>query len=31
MFFLLSGILSLAALLLLPLIARARPRPADDA
>ncbi len=30
LFFLLSGILSLAALLFLPLIGRARPRPADD-
>jgi PAT family beta-lactamase induction signal transducer AmpG len=30
MFFLLSGVLSLAALLLLPLIARAKPRPIDD-
>jgi PAT family beta-lactamase induction signal transducer AmpG len=30
LFFLLSGVLSLAALLLLPLIGRARPRPIDD-
>lgn len=30
MFFLLSGVLSLAALLLLPLIRRAEPRPIDD-
>ncbi len=29
-FFILSGVVSLAALLFLPLIARARPRPADD-
>lgn len=29
-FFLLSGVLSLAALLFLPVIARARPRPSDD-
>jgi PAT family beta-lactamase induction signal transducer AmpG len=31
LFFLLSGVLSLAALLFLPIIARARPRPSDDA
>jgi len=30
LFFLLSGVLSLAALLFLPIITRARPRPADD-
>jgi PAT family beta-lactamase induction signal transducer AmpG len=30
LFFILSGVLSLAALLFLPVIARARPRPADD-
>ncbi|QAY79755.1 permease [Sphingosinicella sp. BN140058] len=30
-FFLLSGVLSLAALLFLPVIARARPRPSDEA
>jgi MFS transporter, PAT family, beta-lactamase induction signal transducer AmpG len=30
LFFLLSGVLSLAALLFLPMIARARPRPSDD-
>ena len=30
LFFILSGVLSLAALLFLPLVARARPRPPDD-
>lgn len=30
LFFILSGVLSLAALLFLPVIARARPRPSDD-
>jgi len=30
LFFILSGVLSLAALLFLPVVARARPRPADD-
>jgi len=30
LFFILSGVVSLAALLFVPLIARARPRPADD-
>ena len=30
LFFILSGVLSLAALLFLPVITRARPRPADD-
>ena len=30
LFFLLSGVLSLAAILFLPVIGRARPRPPDD-
>ena len=30
LFFILSGVLSLAAILFLPLIGRARPRPSDE-